>query len=97
MKLPNDKISRRILPAVFVAAGLITAMGVHAEALNQSGVTPTFVPESPPLCGVDLRGRVALIQFEDGATYVLAEPSVPVSQRAGSGDSWEADHLNSGN
>jgi hypothetical protein len=97
MKVQSEfKISRRMLPATFAAVGILAAASVYAEPVNEAGVTPASLLQSPPQCG-DIRGRVAMFQLENGATYVLAEKSRPLLQRAGDADSWEADHMNSGN
>ena len=98
MKVQSEiNFLRHGVAAALVAAGMIAAASVHAEPVNESGVTSKTLFESLPLCGRDIRDRVTMIQFENGATYVLAEKSEPVLRRAGTADSWEVDHQNSGN
>jgi hypothetical protein len=73
----------------------MTATAAGAEPVN-AGATATAILESPPICG-DIRGRVAMVQFENGETYVLADKGFVVVRHPSTADNWDSDHLNSGN
>jgi hypothetical protein len=82
--------------AALVACGSLAATAVQAQPINETAVTPAALPESPPLCG-DIRGRVVIVQLEEGATYMVTNQNLAVMDRSSTVDSWEVDHANSGN
>jgi len=82
--------------AACVACGSLAATAALAQPINETAVTAAALLESPPLCG-DIRGRAVIVQLEDGATVLLTNQSLAIMKRSSGVDSWEADHLNSGN
>jgi hypothetical protein len=74
----------------------MTATAANAEPINSGGATATMILGSPLICG-DIRGRVAMVQFENGETYVLADKGFVVNRHPSITDNWDSDHLNSGN
>ncbi len=96
MKTRSDVgISSRVM-AAFVVCGVVAATAAQAQPANDTAEAVTASLESPPLCG-DIRSRAVIVQLEDGATYLLSNQQLTVMKRPSAVDSWESDHLNSGN
>ena len=97
MKLLSDTtFLKRLLPAVLLAAGITTAASANAGPADNAGVAATALADGAPLCG-DIRGRVTMIQFERGETYVLADGNLTLVPHPSTVDPWDANHVNSGN
>jgi len=82
--------------AAFAACASLAATAAQAQPITEAAVTPAALLESPPQCG-DIRGRAAIVQLEDGATYTVTSQNLTVIERPGAVDSWETNHVNSGN
>ena len=82
--------------AAFAVCGIVAATAAQAQPANDTAEAATASLESPPLCG-DIRSRAVILQLEDGATYMLSTQKLTVTKRPSAVDSWESDHLNSGN
>jgi hypothetical protein len=74
----------------------VATTAAQAQPANDTAEAATASLESPPLCG-DIRSRAVILQLEDSATYTLSTQKPTVMKRPSTVDSWESDHLNSGN
>ena len=96
MKTRSDVGTLSRVMAAFAVCGIVAATAARAQPANDTAEAATASLESPPLCG-DIRSRAVILQLEDGKTYLLSNQKLSVMKRPSVVDSWETDHMNSGN